>query len=177
MTTAQDMIKAGKADPEEALAVFDALQPADTDFMLGRWKGAELHTGNAMDGLLAATGWYGKEFVDADRVHPLVFSGRTGQLLRLEPRKLFAGMALANVAARLPVITRVFRLMLPLLKTRRSRARLRMTEYRGKVSATMIYDNLPINDVFRKVDDNTVLGVMDLKGLKQPYFFILHRDT
>jgi hypothetical protein len=26
-----------------------------------------------------------------------------------------------------------------------------MTEYRGVVSATMIYDALPINDVFRKV--------------------------
>ena len=31
-------------------------------------------------------------------------------------------------------------------------ARLRMTEYRGVVSATMIYDSLPLNDVFRKVD-------------------------
>ena len=38
------------------------------------------------------------------------------------------------------------------------------------------YDNLPINDVFRKVDDNTVLGIMDLKGMKQPFFFVLRRD-
>ena len=27
----------------------------------------------------------------------------------------------------------------------------------------MIYDALPINDIFRKVDDDTVLGVMDLR--------------
>jgi hypothetical protein len=51
-----------------------------------------------------------------------------------------------------------------------------MTEYRGKLSATMIYDQLPINDVFRKLDDNTVLAVMDNKNIKDPFFFKLIRD-
>jgi hypothetical protein len=51
-----------------------------------------------------------------------------------------------------------------------------MTTYRGKSSATMIYDQLPINDVFRKIDQNTALGLMDLKGVKQPFFFILRRE-
>jgi len=62
-----------------------------------------------------------------------------------------------------------------LLKTETSQARLRMMEYRGKVSATMIYDYLPINDSFRKVDDNTVLGIMDFKNSPQPFFFVLKR--
>ena len=48
-------------------------------------------------------------------------------------------------------------------------------DYRGKVSATMVYDYLPINDAFRKVNDDTVLGVMDLKNSSQPFFFILKR--
>ena len=64
-----------------------------------------------------------------------------------------------------------------LLKTEKSQARLRMMDYRGKVSATMIYDYLPINDSFRKVDDNTVLGIMDYKDLTQPFFFVLKRST
>ena len=64
-----------------------------------------------------------------------------------------------------------------LLSTTKSRARLRMTEYRGKVSATMIYDQLPINDVFRKLDDNTVIGVMDNKHVKEPFFLKLSRDN
>ena len=51
-----------------------------------------------------------------------------------------------------------------------------MIEYREKVSTTMIYDNLPINDIFRKIDDNTVLGLMDFKGMPQPFFFVLNRD-
>ena len=64
-----------------------------------------------------------------------------------------------------------------LLKTEKSQARLRMMEYRGKVSATMIYDYLPINDSFRKVDNHTVLGLMDFKNLPQPFFFLLKRAS
>ena len=51
-----------------------------------------------------------------------------------------------------------------------------MTTYRDKSSATMIYDQLPINDVFRKIDQDAVFGVMDLKGMKSPFFFILRRE-
>ena len=51
-----------------------------------------------------------------------------------------------------------------------------MIEYRGKVSAAMQYDNLPINDIFHRIDDRTVLGVMDLKGMRQPFFFLLERE-
>jgi hypothetical protein len=74
-------------------------------------------------------------------------------------------------------LVRIFQLLMPLLRTSKPRARLRMTEYRGKVSATMIYDQLPINDVFRKLDDNTVIGVMDNKDVKGPFFFKLKRDN
>ena len=51
-----------------------------------------------------------------------------------------------------------------------------MTELRGVVSATMIYDHHPIHDVFRRVDEETVLGWMDLRGLARPFFFVLQRE-
>ena len=38
------------------------------------------------------------------------------------------------------------------------------------------YDALPINDVFRKVDDDTLVGAMDLRGLEMPFMFVLRRD-
>lgn len=38
-----------------------------------------------------------------------------------------------------------------------------MVDFRGKVSATMIYDGVAIFDHFRKVDDETVMGVMNGK--------------
>ena len=40
----------------------------------------------------------------------------------------------------------------------------------------MIYDQLPVNDVFHGLDDDTVLGAMDLRGSAAPYFFVLQRD-
>ncbi len=40
----------------------------------------------------------------------------------------------------------------------------------------MIYDQLPVNDVFRKLDDHSVIGARDLRGSTKPYFFALTRD-
>lgn len=52
------------------------------------------------------------------------------------------------------------------------KASLRMIEYRGVVTATMVYDRFPVFDHFRKVDGDTVLGVMDRKGSKPLYFYL-----
>ncbi|EJD6581734.1 DUF4334 domain-containing protein [Providencia rettgeri] len=57
-------------------------------------------------------------------------------------------------------------------------------EFRGKVSTTMIYDGVPIFDHLRKVDESTLLGVMDGKSLEDSpdivdngkyYFFYLEK--
>jgi hypothetical protein len=41
----------------------------------------------------------------------------------------------------------------------------------------MCYDQLPIHDVFRKVDENTVLGAMDMRGTPDPLVFFLRREV
>ena len=66
----------------DALAMFDSLAPVELDFMLGRWKGEGMHTGHPMDGLLEAYNWYGKEFVDADTVHPLLFTTHAAKFIK-----------------------------------------------------------------------------------------------
>lgn len=170
--------EAGRASPEEALEIFDGLEPVDTDFLLGAWKGAGFPTGHALDGLLEAYHWHGKRFENTEHVHPLVFSSLGGGTVSVNPVLVMPGLSLVD---HLPFLKsrfagRIFQAFLLLFATRRSRARLRLTSYRGKVSATMIYDHLPINDVFRKIDENTVLGLMDLKGVEQPFFFVLRRE-
>ena len=40
----------------------------------------------------------------------------------------------------------------------------------------MIDDQLPIQDVFRRIDDDAVLALMDRKGMKDPFFFLLRRQ-
>jgi hypothetical protein len=148
--TTQDLLKNRMATTEQALNLFDSLEPVDLPFMLGSWKGEGFLTNHPMDGLLESYHWYGKRFESPEDVHPLVFSKRNHQLTSVNPA---------------------------LLGTSRSRARLRMTTYRGTPSATMIYDQLPINDVFRRIHADSVLGVMDYKGMAQPFFFILHRSA
>ncbi|WP_372790081.1 DUF4334 domain-containing protein [Paraconexibacter sp.] len=53
-------------------------------------------------------------------------------------------------------------------------ASLRAVEHRGVVTATMVYDKHPVFDHFRRVDEHTVLGLMDRKG-DAPLFFWLRR--
>lgn len=43
-------------------------------------------------------------------------------------------------------------------------ASLWMEEFRGEVTATMVYDGQPTHDHFKVVDENTVMGIMDGKG-------------
>jgi hypothetical protein len=52
---------------------------------------------------------------------------------------------------------------------------LRAVEYRGVVTATMVYDQHPIFDHFRRITRDRVLGVMDRKGEDVPLFFWLRR--
>ena len=42
-------------------------------------------------------------------------------------------------------------------------ATLWMEEFRGELIATMVYDGQPLHDHFKKVDDNTVMGIMNGK--------------
>ncbi len=153
---------------QRALELFDSLEPVDINYMIGRWRGEGYPTGHSQDGLLEAYQWYGKAFASSEDVHPLLFSNRRGEIVSINPVLMALGGHRSGPASRLAV--RIFQLIMPILSSTKSRARLRMTEYRGKVSATMIYDQLPINDAFRKLDHNTVLGVMDNKLEKDPFF-------
>lgn len=54
-----------------------------------------------------------------------------------------------------------------------------MVEFRGKLSACMVYDGQPVFDHFRRVDDHTVMGIMDGKAQVfdngKHYYFWLER--
>ncbi|MFE3185976.1 DUF4334 domain-containing protein [Streptomyces violascens] len=57
-------------------------------------------------------------------------------------------------------------------------ASLWMVEFRGESTATMVYDGQPVLDHFKRVDTNTLLGVMNGKNVLDEgrYFcFILER--
>jgi hypothetical protein len=163
---------------EAALSFFDVLPSMRVEDMIGSWRGSGIETGNPFDGLLESLGWHGKRFDGPDEAHPLVFDAGSGGLINVNPS--FIPLSFVVRRARLvhsPLSAWLFRRLRTLMQTSIPQARLRMTEYRGAVSATMCYDRLPIHDVFRKVDDDTLVGVMDMRGMDSPFMFVLRRET
>lgn len=160
-----------------ALRRFDSLPGLPLGAMLGCWRGLGLATGHPLDGVLEALGWHGKRFSGADDVQPLLFTCSSGPPLALEPALMPVSLAL-----RWPGLSRArlvrwgFVAARPLLRARRSGARLRLRRCRGKTSAAMIYRSLPITDHFRAIDAERVLGMMEIADGTKPYFFLLERD-
>ncbi|MEY8013741.1 DUF4334 domain-containing protein [Mycobacterium servetii] len=57
-------------------------------------------------------------------------------------------------------------------------ASLWLEEFRGEVTATMVYDGQPVHDHFKAVDDDAVMGIMNGKGVLDDgryYYFYLER--
>ncbi|QUQ65538.1 DUF4334 domain-containing protein [Kutzneria sp. CA-103260] len=58
-------------------------------------------------------------------------------------------------------------------------ASLWMVEFRGEVTATMVYDGVPVFDHLKRVDDNTLLGIMNGKQFAPDsddhFYFLLDR--
>jgi hypothetical protein len=168
---------AGSPRCEEALALFDRLPAVAPQELLGRWRGEGFPTGHPLDGVLETYHWHGKRFRSAEAVDPLLFRAANGSVLPLravmpDPRWLERWPWLRARAAG----DAFQRWLLPLLIRRRPQARLRAIEHRGVVTAAMVYDRLPILDVFRRLDATTLLGLMDARGIEPPFFFVLRRD-
>ncbi|MCW2741594.1 MAG: uncharacterized protein JWR45_2016 [Blastococcus sp.] len=163
--------------PDEALAYFDSLPTVEPEEMLGRWRGSGLPTGSPLDGLLEAYGWYGKEFLDDETVHPLLFTDRSGNPRPVDP-SLLPMAVLRDYAGFLHLwpLRTVFARVRPLFYTGKPKARLREVRHRGVVTAAMVYDGLPVIDVFRRVSDHVRLGAMDMRGLPSPFLFVLRRE-
>jgi Domain of unknown function (DUF4334)/GXWXG protein len=160
-----------------ALAFYDALPAVGPDAVVGTWRGSGLATGHPLDGVLEALGWYGKRFGgDGGDAHPLLFDDGRGGVVDVNPVLAPLGVVLRCAPlVRRRVVASLVRAVLPVARTRRPRARVRATAYRGVVSATMTYDAQPIDDHFRAVDDDTLLGLMDARGMPRPFFFVLRR--
>ncbi len=159
------------------LALFDTLDPVAPAELVGRWRGAEIPTGSRLDGLLTLHHWWGKDVVDPETVHPLLFADRRGVPRPVAPWPAPLGLLRrAPGLARTPAARIGFAAVRPLLRARRPGARVRAVAHRGVVTAAIVYDALPVLDAFRRVDDRSLLGLMDMRGLGEPFAFVLTRD-
>jgi hypothetical protein len=139
-TAIMQLIGSGEACPASTLMeMFDQLESVSADFMLGTWKGGRFDGGASPDPI----NWYGKRFVSAQHVEPLLCRAADGSIYSYDKLGL---------------------------------AQLREVVFQGKVSASLIYDQQPIMDYFRKVTDDVVVGLGDIKGKPTDFFFHLTRQ-
>ena len=158
-----------------AIDLFDSLEPAKTSQMAGRWTGQDIPTNHPMDGMLASSYWYGKRFEGEDEVYPLVhrfpFWGERSVNPALLPIRFLTALPMRDTVLRITAP-----LLVPFVSTRKPKARLRTISFRGRLHAAMCYDARPINDIFSMIDEDTMMGWMDFKGMEKPYFFELSRE-
>lgn len=172
--------RAAAFSPARGLRTFDVLPTVEAQDMLGLWRGVGLATGHPFDGLLEAFGWWGKAFRGRDEVDPLLFTTPGGPMA-VDPAWLPVGVAV-RIGRYRPELLRgraarwLFAKALPHMRAERPAARLRDVAFRGQTGAAMIYDRQPIVDHFRRIDDDTRLGLMDLRGQDDPFFFLLTRE-
>ncbi|MBV9845546.1 MAG: DUF4334 domain-containing protein [Kutzneria sp.] len=140
------------ADPAELDALWAQLTPVRAEALLGRWKGGDFATGHPLRALLVLSGWCGKHFDALDDAKPLMCQAADGSL--------FSNVDLANGGE----------------------ASLWNVEFRGEVTAALVYDTVPVVDHFKRVDEETLLGVTSGKGTLpivhngHPYYFWLERQ-
>ena len=163
----------GRCTKADALALYRDCQPVDAiSSVLGLWRGLEVATGSPMDGRLTRAGWWGKRFSSAESVDPLLFSVGGGEPFALDMR----GASLAMMGSSLGPASALAQAMLPLMATKKPGARLRrMEDRKGGLTVAMAYDALPIIDTMRWAGEDTLFGVMDMRG-QEPFFFVLRRE-
>jgi len=66
---------------------------------------------------------------------------------------------------------------MPMFRTTKYHAHLKMVKHRGVKTCAMCYDNLKIVDVFRKVDENNIFGLMVMEGVDPGCMLRLTRVT
>ncbi|MDR1358143.1 MAG: DUF4334 domain-containing protein [Coriobacteriales bacterium] len=164
-----------KFTQQQALELFDSLMPVEAEELRGLWRGREVYTGHPLEGLLTTCGWYSKRFDDGEQVFPMVFARQNGSTFCANPARMPLSVWLNSLPK--PLVRLLFWCAYPYVVTRKSGARLRMMEFRGVTSACMVYDRLAVLDYFRRIDDSTLLCIMDLKDdtSGKTFFFQLCR--
>lgn len=146
----------GSVPSTRVSALWDALEPARVEEISGsRWRGTGLDTGHPMFGMLGQMRWWGKDFTDAGKVDPILATDDAGDVVADTSATGGGGASLWEVS------------------------------FRGRPTASMVYDRLPVIDHFVVVDTDdsgrptTLLAVMNGRGTVsdgEHFWFILDRE-
>lgn len=141
---------------EDLPDLFSQLEPVSVDSMIGLWR------------VVA----FGK--TPRDRIAAQPEPGPLPQREGLGMRKLYGKRFVTRDDAE-PVVCRADDGSL-VVSADFGTARLRELSFRGTASAGMVYDHQPWIDYFRKLDGDTVVALIDMKGQPMELGFFLLRD-
>ncbi|KAL4975297.1 hypothetical protein BDW66DRAFT_152110 [Aspergillus desertorum] len=144
--------------PLAATILFNSLPPLRAADLLGRWHGTCALTNHPGIAALNAARWVGKDFHSTEDVDPIISLDPSLPY----PARYSGGEDKSEGRA---------------VNTLMGKARIREVKYNNIVSAAMVYNDKPIIDHFRQIDDRTVMGVMDAAGAVEdhPLYFVLER--
>ncbi len=163
-------------DPQAALERFRSLPPITPQELVGLWKGRGIPTGHPLDGILEELGWFGKRFMPELRADALLFRSGERRLIAINPAWIPIRLALRfHRLGRASVTHRVFSGVQGLLRAKGPVASVKSLPFMGATSAAMLYDDQPITDYFRQIDEGEVMGIMTIEGDHRLYFFELDR--
>ncbi|QIO53047.1 GXWXG domain-containing protein [Rhizobium leguminosarum] len=161
---------------EEMAAWFRSLDPVQPKDMVGLWSGVGIPSDHPLDGVLENLNWFGKRFHSDMRADALLFKGRPGRLVAIEPNFFPVGLAIKMAPlGRTFVARHCFSYLQKLLRARGTTASLRLQALDGIETAAMIYDKQPIVDYFRRIDDDGIAGMMCVRADPRRFFFELRK--
>ncbi len=159
-----------------ALDEFQRLPPIEPREMIGLWTGRGIPSDHPFDGVLENLGWFGKRFTPDLRADALLFRFGERELIPIDPARIPLRLALRiRKVGKTRAARKLFSYLQRKLRAKGPVASLKTMSFQGVASAAMIYDDQPIIDHFRKMDDRKIIGAMTIQGDDRIYFFKLER--
>jgi len=161
---------------QKALDEFQSLPPIEPREMIGLWSGRGIPSGHPFDGVLENLGWFGKRFTPDMRADALLFRFDERRLIPIDPARIPLRLALRfHPVGKTRTARNLFAYLQHVLRAKVPVASLKTMAFDGVASAAMVYDDQPIVDHFRRLDERTIMGAMTIKGDDRIYFFELTR--
>ncbi|PZM16463.1 DUF4334 domain-containing protein [Rhizobium tubonense] len=164
------------SEQQKTLEQFQCLPPIEPREMIGLWRSRGIPAGHPFDGVLENLGWFGKRFTAELRADALLFRSGQHELIPIDPARIPLGLALRfHKVGRTRAARNLFSYLRRGLRAKGPVASLKTMSFRGVTSAAMAYDEQPIVDHFRRIDERRIMGMMEIEGDERIYFFELER--
>jgi len=164
------------SEQQTTIEVFRNLPAIEPHELVGIWKGCGIPAAHPFDGLLENLGWFGKRFSTDMRADALLFRSGERRLVAIDPKWIPLRLALRfHRFGRTRAAQNLFSHMQRRLRAAGPVASVRTLAFDGVESAAMVYDHQPMVDYFRRIDEDSVMGAMTIRGEARIYFFKLER--